>query len=204
MLDSLLYGKEFIYGKHFDTLPEARNWIADSQYEDKHNMVIVSSDVTVDSWFDNWMDNLICGLASNTRRNYRERYVQNIQPVIGSMLISDVKPMRCKVVLNRMEEVYAGSTIRQTYITRSMLRAAVMDSVKYTKPVRDVSDIHKAYQILKDCYDERNSRKGAEILSNVLEYMDRRYFNAKLVRKWCGKEEEFSKKRVKSRFFRRI
>ena len=32
----------------------------------------------------------------------------------------------------------------------------------------------KVYQILKDCYDERNSRKEAEILSNVLEYMDRR------------------------------
>ena len=49
--------------KHFDTLPEARNWLADSQYEDKHNMVIVTSDVIVDSWFDYWMDNLICGLA---------------------------------------------------------------------------------------------------------------------------------------------
>lgn len=27
-------------------------------------------------------------LAPNARRNYRERYVQNIQPVVGSMLIS--------------------------------------------------------------------------------------------------------------------
>ncbi len=51
-------------------------------------------------------------LAPNTRRNYRERYVQNIQPVIGSMLISDIKPMHCKVILNRMEAKYAGSTIR--------------------------------------------------------------------------------------------
>lgn len=35
--------------KYFDMLPEARNRIADSQYEDKRNMVIVSSDVIVDS-----------------------------------------------------------------------------------------------------------------------------------------------------------
>lgn len=98
------------------------------------------------------MDNLICGLAPNTRRNYRERYGQNIQPVIGSMLVSDVKPMHCKVILNRMEAEYAGSTIRQTYIAMgTMLRAAVnndiiskhpMDGVRYTKPVRAVSDIH--------------------------------------------------------------
>ena len=64
-------------------------------------------------------------------------------------MLSDVKPMHCKVVLNRMEEVYAGSTIRQTYITMgTMFRAAVsndiiskhpMDGVRYTKPVRDVS-----------------------------------------------------------------
>ena len=24
--------------KHFDTLPEARNWLADAQYEDKHDV----------------------------------------------------------------------------------------------------------------------------------------------------------------------
>lgn len=32
----------------------------------------------------------------------------------------------------------------------------------------------KAYQILKDCYAERSSRKEAEMLSDVLEYVDRR------------------------------
>lgn len=52
--------------KYFETLPEARNWLADSQYEDKHNKVMAATDITVDSWFDYWMDNLICGLAPNT------------------------------------------------------------------------------------------------------------------------------------------
>ncbi len=253
--------------KHFDTLPEARNWLAELQYEDKHNTAILPTDVTVDGWFKYWMENLVCGLAPNTKRNYRERYVQNVQPVIGSMLMSSVKPMHCKVVLNRMESGYAGSTIKQTYITMgTMFRAAVnndiiskhpMDGVRYTKPVRAVGDIHfltvdeqgrfleaakrshnyrqyvllletglrtsemigltwdsinwknhtltvsktleyrhqthiwragppktfhsyrtipltdKAYQILKNCYDERSSRKESETLSNSLEYMDR-------------------------------
>ena len=50
-----------------------------------------------------------------------------------------------------MDATYAGSTIRQTYITMStMFRSAVMndmitkhpmDGVRYTKPVRAVSDI---------------------------------------------------------------
>ena len=256
------------YEKHFDTLPEARNWLADTQYEDKHGIVPTNVDMTVDDWFEFWMENLICDLAPNSRRNYMERYKNNVQPIIGSMKISDVKPMHCKVILNRMDANYAGSTIRQTYIAMgTMFRSAVMndiihkhpmDGVRYTKPARAVDDIkfltvdeqeqfleaakrshnyrqyallletglrtgeligltwdsidwkkrtltvnktlefrHKqrywragppktatsyrtipltdrAYQILKDCYDERGKRKESETLSQILEYIDRR------------------------------
>ncbi len=67
------------------------------------------------------------------------------------MQLSALKPMHCKMVLNLMEEDYAGSTIRQAYITMgAMLRSAVlndlivkhpMDGVRYTKPIRAVDDI---------------------------------------------------------------
>ena len=254
--------------KYFDTLPEARNWLADVKYEEKHGIIATTSDMTVDDWFSFWMNNLICDLAPNTRRNYQDRYTRNIQPVIGKMCISDVKPMHCKAVLNRMDEVYAGSTIRQAYITMgTFFRAAVMndviskhpmDGVRYTKPVRAVDDIkfltvdeqerflevakrshnyrqyvllletglrtaeligltwdvidwkkrtltinksleyrhqrgywragppkteksyrtipltNRAYDILKACYDERETRKESDTLSQVLEYIDRR------------------------------
>ena len=254
--------------KYFDTLQEARNWLSDALYEERHGIVTVTSDMLVDEWLDYWMKNLICDLSPNPRRNYEERYKINIQPVIGKMRMIDVKPMHCKAVLNRMEAIYAGSTIRQTYITMgTMLRAAVMndiitkhpmDGVRYTKPVRAVDDIkfltreeqqkfleaakrshnyrqyallletglrtaeligltwdsidwekhtltvsksleyrHKlrywragppkteksyrtipltdhAYQILKECYEEREMRKESEVLAQVLEYIDRR------------------------------
>ena len=78
--------------KHFDTLPEARNWLADAQYEDKHDVHNPSSEMTVDAWFEFWITNLIADLAPNTKRNYRERYKRNIQPVIGNMRMCDVKP----------------------------------------------------------------------------------------------------------------
>lgn len=253
---------------HFNTLPEARNWLADEQYGQRHGIVTSSSDMTVDMWFDYWMTNLICDLAPNTKCNYLERYRHNIQPVIGSIKMCDVKPMHCKIVLNRMDATYAGSTIRQTYITMgTMFRSAVMndiilkhpmDGVRYTKPVRAVSDIKfltvdeqiaflnaakrshnyrqyallletglrtsemigltwdaidwkkhtltvnktleyrhrqgnwragppktvtsyrtipltdRAYEILKECYDMRKSRKESETLSQILPYIDRR------------------------------
>ena len=137
--------------QYFKTLPEARNWLEDARYTDKHDIFIPSSR-TVDEWFNCWIDNIVGDLAPNTRRNYRERYEHNIQPLIGRLKVSDVKPLHCKMVLNRMEETYAGSTIRQTYITMGTLfRAAIMndlinkhpmDGVKFNKPVRAVDDIH--------------------------------------------------------------
>ena len=98
-----------------------------------------------------WIENIVGDLAPNTLRNYRERYKQNIQPIIGKMLLSDVKPMHCKKVLLSMDADYAGSTIRQTYITMgTMFKAAKMndliakhpmDGVRFTKPVRATDDI---------------------------------------------------------------
>lgn len=254
--------------KHFDTLPKAKNWLADAQYEERHDIVQFNSDMTVDMWFNFWMENLICDLSPNTKRNYRERYKINIQPILGPMRMVDVEPMHCKAVLYRMETEYAGSTIRQAYIAMgTMFKAAVMNGiigkhpmngVRYTESVRAVDDIKyltkdeqeqflaaakrshnyrqyvllletglrtgeligltwdsidwkkrtlivnqtlefrykqkywcagppktessyrtipltdRAFQVLQECYNEKDTRKQSETLSQVLEYMDRR------------------------------
>ena len=138
--------------KYFQTIPEARNWIEQAKYADKHEDVFVPSDTTVDAWFSFWIENIVGDLAPNTLRNYRERYKQNIQPIIGKMLLSDVKPMHCKKVLLSMDADYAGSTIRQTYITMgTMFKAAKengliekhpMDGVHFDSPVKAVDEIH--------------------------------------------------------------
>lgn len=169
--------------KYFEKLPEAKNWLADVQYEDRHNIIVTSSDMTVDKWFTYWIENIICDLAPNTRRNYFERYKMNIQPVIGAMCIGNVKPMHCKAVLNRMEVTYAGSTIRQTYITMgTMFKSAVMndiiakhpmDGVRYTKPVRAVDDIKyltvdEQEKFLETARRSHNYRQYALILETGL------------------------------------
>ena len=137
--------------KYFKTLPEARNWLEDARYENKHDALYIPVNMTVDAWFEYWIENIVGDLAPNTLRNYRERYKFNIQPIIGKMQLTDVKPMHCKIVLNQMDKDYAGSTIRQTYICMgTMLKSALMNDlipkhpmngVRYTKPVRAKSDI---------------------------------------------------------------
>ena len=37
--------------RYFKTLPEARRWLADAKYEEEHNLVVTSPDMTVDDWF---------------------------------------------------------------------------------------------------------------------------------------------------------
>lgn len=169
--------------KYFETLPEAKNWLADARYEERHNLTVTSPDMTVDKWFAYWVENIICDLAPNTIRNYQERYKWNIQPVIGSMCIADVKPMHCKAVLNRMETTYAGSTIRQAYITMgTVLKSAVMNDiivkhpmhgVRYTKPVRAADDIkfltvEEQEKFLEAAAHSQNYRQYALLLETGL------------------------------------
>ena len=138
--------------KYFHTLPEARYWLQQAKEAPlPQDGFFISTDMTVDVWFEFWLTNLVSDLAPNTLRNYTERYKQNIQPVIGSIRLVDVKPLHCKMVFNRMEATYAGSTIRQTYICMgTMFKAALMndlitkhpmDGVRFNKPIRASNDI---------------------------------------------------------------
>ena len=59
-------------------------------------------------------------------------------------MIANVKPMHCKKVFIQMDADYAGSTIRQAYITMGIMFKAAkmneliakhpMDGVRFTKP----------------------------------------------------------------------
>lgn len=137
--------------KTFDKVTDARKWFAEAKYHDEHSNIVEAPKMTVDMWFEYWIEHIVGDLAPNTVRNYRERYKRNIQPILGAMLLSSVKPLHCKLVLNGMENDYAGSTIRQVFITMgTMFRSALMndfiakhpmDGVRYTKPTRAVNDI---------------------------------------------------------------
>lgn len=156
--DKYYYAKYPYHGKKgqqsFHTLVEAKNWRQEQLYLCRHPELrtATSPDMTVDAWFNRWLKDVVGNRAPNTLRNYRERYEHNVQPFIGSMLLRDVKPMDCQMILNAMESDYAGSTIRQTYMTMGTFFKSAkdngfidrhpMDGVRYTKPVRAVDDIH--------------------------------------------------------------
>ena len=105
--------------KHFEKAADAKKWLAEPKYEDEHGNDGKASQVTVDTWYEYWISEIKEKTTRfNTVRNYTERYIHNIKDVIGNMLISDVKPMRCQAVLNIMtDKGYKSSSIDQCRIT---------------------------------------------------------------------------------------
>ena len=142
---------------YFDTVKKAREWLYNEKYKDEHNLIPapfdmaskrilngqntpVLNDMTVDEWFEFWLANVVSDLRDNTKRNYRERYEFNIRPVLGTLKVTEVKPFHCKKVLIDMEDDYASSTIRQTYVAMGTLfKSALMNGLINKHPMDGVT-----------------------------------------------------------------
>jgi integrase len=139
-----LYSARFVdkYGrrkqKRFKKLQECRQWIADETYLDEHSNIMQTTDMLVDAWYDYWIDIKKKTVRYNTVRNYSERYETNIKPVIGKILLKDVKPLHCqKIFTNMADEGYRTSTIYQTRITLfNMLEFAKENDVILSNPCK--------------------------------------------------------------------
>ena len=104
--------------RYFPKLQECRKWYADARFKDEHGGINASGDMTVTAWFNYWIENIKGdSIRPNTIRNYKERFEHNVKRCIGSMLLSEVKPMHCQHVLNQMKDDYKSSTIYQTRLT---------------------------------------------------------------------------------------
>lgn len=44
---------------YFFTLQEARNWLEDTRYADKHDHVFAPSNMTMDTWFAYWIEHVV-------------------------------------------------------------------------------------------------------------------------------------------------
>lgn len=128
-------------------LQEVRQWLADATYIDKHSDLDQATDMIVDAWFDYWIGIKKQTVRPNTVRNYTERYEHNIKGVIGSKLLTEVKPIHCQRIFSNMaEEGYKTSTIYQARITLyNMLEFARENDVLLANPCKKSlkSDIGK-------------------------------------------------------------
>lgn len=132
----------------FADLKDAKNWLIDTKFQYAHLVPEPVSDkpigftnVTVAEWYVFWNDTYNQDLSPNTIRNYRERYQKNIDPVIGSMKVKDVRSIHCQKILNDMKaQDYAAGTVYQTYICLGvMFRAAINNDIIFKHPLVGVT-----------------------------------------------------------------
>lgn len=92
-------------------------WLANTQFQDSHGNVLSEEVPTVDAWFHYWFNKIKSdNIRYNTRKFYDNRYKNTIKPLIGNMLLKDVKPMHCQNVLNQMTNHYTQSVIKKVYL----------------------------------------------------------------------------------------
>lgn len=139
-----LYSARFVdkYGnrkqKRFKKLQECRQWLADASYIDEHSNIAQANEMMTDAWFEYFIEIKKKTVRPNTVRNYTERYERNIKPVIGKMLLSDIKPLHCqKIFLDMADEGYRTSTLYQTRIALfNMLELAKENDVLRYNPCK--------------------------------------------------------------------
>lgn len=106
-------------GKRFKTVRECQRWLTDQLYEKEHCNIKCPDDLCVDAWYDYWFDTKSRYVKYNTLRNYSAQYTSFIRPVIGDMLVKDVKPIHCQSIFNRMADMNMSSKSMQ--LTRVVL-----------------------------------------------------------------------------------
>lgn len=97
-----LTGKRVV--RRFQRLQDCQQWINDKMYAKEHGNVLGTTMVTVDAWYEWWIELKAKTVKESTITTLKRNYKVYIKPIIGNMLISDVKPMHCQQICNAMGE----------------------------------------------------------------------------------------------------
>lgn len=91
--------------KNFKKLQECRKWVADMQFVKEHGNVLRGDNPTVEIWFEYWYEKIKKPFwKPNTQTSNLVRWEKHIKPVIGNMLIQDVKPIHCNEIFDIMRK----------------------------------------------------------------------------------------------------
>ena len=129
--------------KAFPTLTEAKVWLSEQHYLNEHTNLLYSQSMTLDTWYDYWIVNIKAPTVRvTTLKGYKRRYKANVQPILGNMLLSDIKPLHCQEVLNQMD--CSQGTQELTRVTMQQIFDAAVDNDLLPKsPVTRIVKVKK-------------------------------------------------------------
>ena len=113
--------------KAFSRLVDAKRWLNEQKYLNEHGKLLFGQTMTLDAWYDYWIKNIKePTVRITTLKGYKQRYRANIQPVMGEMLLADIKPLHCQEVLNRMG--CSQGTQEMTRVTMQQIFNSAVDN----------------------------------------------------------------------------
>ena len=105
--------------KYFKKLQECSQWIADATYQDEHSNIRDISSLSLDAWFELWYEMNEDNFRYNTLKARKRRYEHDIKPIIGHMLVTEIKTIHCQNVMLSLKGKFSKSTLSQT---RSLMK----------------------------------------------------------------------------------
>lgn len=155
--------------KYFNKLQDCRAWIAEEQFKDEHSSLEVMENMTVEAWFEYWIDEAKSRtIRASTKNQYIMQYRRYIQPMIGDMLLSEIRTVHCQKVLNKMVDIdLKQKSINDLRITlHSLFQYAVDNGVIAKNPVtKSVKSRSKISTIKKEVLTLKEQRDFLDALS---------------------------------------
>lgn len=94
--------------RRFQDLNEARLWLADAAKFDNEKLPIEYATLTVNEWYEIWIELRAAILRPSTLKSNKAVFRNSILPLIGSMKMTEVRPLDCQRIFNRMIDLNRG------------------------------------------------------------------------------------------------
>ena len=122
--------------KTFLDIKDAERWLADSKYEDAHDILYSAEDVSFKDWSELYVERKKNIVRESTVFNYTNQ-IKIMNKVIGSMKLSTIKPIHCEEVMLWMgKKGYCRKTMfRVKTLMKSIFQSAVENDKMAKNPV---------------------------------------------------------------------
>lgn len=130
--------RRYVYGK---TISETKEKLNIAIYEDKMQMNVADSSVTLDEWYQKWMEiHKYKIIAPSTRVQYENIYKKHIQPEFGRLKLKDIQPLQIRSKLVKLDKEGFGYETQNKVriLLLDMFDKAVLDNVAVKNPVRGI------------------------------------------------------------------
>lgn len=122
--------------KRFVQITDCQRWLVNELHKQKPNSAKIAPDMLMDEWFAVWFIQKKREVKQQTAEAIERNYRLHIHPLLGDMLLQDIKPIHCQQALNIMADDGAkSSSIDHTKsLIRDMLNSAMDNDLIMKNP----------------------------------------------------------------------